>query len=184
VTQAVPVVAPTGDVAGGAEDAELVRRRWPEVLGTLERRRVTWTMVSQSATVASVEGGVLRLAFDNPALVSRFGAGDHAENLALAVRETLGLHVRVEAVGGPSAAAPARTVSAGVAAATGMTPVVTRAAKPAAASGKRTGAEPPLPTEPPDEYDEISDDDARDVEGQLTGAEAVAKLLGGTVVDN
>ena len=58
-TEAVPVVAPTGDVAGGAEDAELVRRRWPEVLGTLERRRVTWAMVSQTATVASIEDGVL-----------------------------------------------------------------------------------------------------------------------------
>ena len=129
---------------------------------------------------------MLRLAFDNPALVSRFGTGDHAENLALAVRETLGLHVRVEAVGGPSAAEPTRTVSAGVAAATGMTPVVTKAAQPAAASGRGTSPEPPLPTEPPadDEYDDISDDDVRDTEGQLTGAEAVAKLLGGTVISD
>ena len=101
--------AATPPVAGaGAGDTELVRRRWPEVLGTLERRRVTWAMVSQSAQVTSVEGGVLTLAFDNAALVQRFNGSDHAENVGLAVRETLGLQVRVEAAMGPGgpAAAP------------------------------------------------------------------------------
>ena len=180
-----PPVAPSGDVAGGAEDAELVRRRWQEVMGTLERRRVTWAMVSQSATVVSVDGGVMRLAFDNASLVSRFASGDHAENVALAVRETLGLHVRVEAVGGAPVTAAVPVVSAAVAAATGMTPVVTAAPAPPKASGrsKAQTAEPPLPTEAPSEED-MSDDDAMDEAGQLTGADAVAKLLGGTVVDD
>ena len=180
-----PPVAPSGDVAGGAEDAELVRRRWQEVMGTLERRRVTWAMVSQSATVVSVDGGVMRLAFDNASLVSRFASGDHAENVALAVRETLGLHVRVEAVGGAPVTAAVPVVSAAVAAATGMTPVVTAAPAPPKASGrsKARTAEPPLPTEAPSEED-MSDDDAMDEAGQLTGADAVAKLLGGTVVDD
>ena len=184
---AASVAAPTGDVAGGAEDAELVRRRWQEVMGTLERRRVTWAMVSQSATVVAVDSGVLRLAFDNASLVDRFTTGDHAENVALAVRETLGLHVRVESVGGAPATAQTPVVSAAVAAATGMTPIVTSAASPAKASGRgKASVEPPLPAEPPpwDVEPDISDDDATDVEGQLSGAEAVAKLLGGTVVDN
>jgi DNA polymerase-3 subunit gamma/tau len=141
-------------------------------------------MVSQTATVASVEGGVLRLAFDNPAIAGRFASGDHAENVALAIRETLGLHVRVEAAGGgPAITEPVHAVSAGIAAATGMTPVVTPAPKPAAASGRGKASEPPLPTAPPADFDEISDDDAADEAGQLTGAEAVAKLLGGTIVD-
>ena len=70
-----------------------------------------------------------------------------------------------------------------VATATGMTPVVTAAAKPVAPSGRtRPAAEPP--PEEPEPYDEISDDDATDAQGQLTGAEAVAKLLGGTVVES
>ena len=184
---AASVSAPTGDVAGGAEDAELVRRRWQEVMGTLERRRVTWAMVSQSATVVSVDSGALRLAFDNASLVARFTSGDHAENVALAVRETLGLHVRVEAVGGAPVTAKAPVVSAAVAAATGMTPIVTATASPAKASGRgKASDEPPLPAEPPpwDVEPDISDDDATDVAGQLSGAEAVAKLLGGTVVDN
>ena len=156
-------------------------------MGTLERRRVTWAMVSQSATVVSVDSGALRLAFDNASLVARFTTGDHAENVALAVRETLGLHVRVEAVGGAPVTAQAPVVSAAVAAATGMTPIVTAAPSPAKASGRgKASVEPPLPTEPPpwDVEPDISDDDATDVEGQFSGAEAVAKLLGGTVVEN
>ena len=157
-------------------------------MGTLERHRVSWAMVSQSATVASVDGGTMRLSFDNASLVARFSSGDHAENVALAVRETLGLHVRVEAVGGAPATAPVAAVSAAVAAATGMTPVVTAAPTPAKASGrsKAPAAEPPPATEPPpwDVEPDISDDDATDVAGQLSGAEAVAKLLGGTVVDS
>jgi len=161
----------------------MVRRRWPEVLGTLERHRVTWAMVSQSAAVASVDGGVLRLAFDNAPLAGRFAAGDHAENVSLAIRETLGLHVRVEAAGGLASTEEIRAVSPGVAAATGMTPVVTAPAKPASASGRAKLAEPPPPTDEPEPFDEISDDDEAD-EAQLTGAEAVAKLLGGTVVEN
>jgi len=140
-------------------------------------------MVSQSAAVASVDAGVLRLAFDNAPLAGRFSAGDHAENVALAVRETLGLQVRVEASGGSAPTAEIRAVSPGVAAATGMTPVVTQASKPAAASGRAKAAEPPPPADEPEPFDEISDDDEPD-EAQLTGAEAVAKLLGGTVVEN
>lgn len=153
-----PVRAPTGDVADGPADSELVRRRWPEVLGTLERRRVTWAMVSQSAQVGAIEAGVLKLAFDNPALASRFGAGPHAENLALAVRETLGLHVRVEPVVGP-----AEPVS------------------PPASTGSQ---EPPLPDEPPADHEDISDDDASAPTTKLSGADVIASMLGGTVVND
>jgi DNA polymerase-3 subunit gamma/tau len=171
-TDSVPadgeVRAPTGDIAGGPADSELVRRRWPEVLGTLERRRVTWAMVSQSAQVSSVEGGVLKLAFDNPAMAARFGAGAHSENLALAVRETLGLHVRVEPVVGPtepSAATP------------------TGASASAAASGA-SAQEPPLPQEPPAEHEDMADDDIAAPAAKLSGADVIASMLGGTVVDD
>ncbi|MBC7297772.1 MAG: DNA polymerase III subunit gamma and tau [Demequina sp.] len=163
-----PVRAPTGDVADGPADSELVRRRWPEVLGTLERRRVTWAMVSQSAQVASVEAGVLKVAFDNPAIASRFGAGAHAENLALAVRETLGLHVRVEPVVGP--AEPATS--------TGAVASARAAASPASAD------EPPLPDNAPVDDEEISDDDHAAPAAQLSGADVIASMLGGTVVED
>jgi DNA polymerase III subunit gamma/tau len=165
VTDAVR--APTGDVADGPADSELVRRRWPEVLGTLERRRVTWAMVSQSAQVGAVEGGVLKLAFDNPALASRFGAGPHAENLALAVRETLGLHVRVEPVVGPAEPASPHT-----------------SATPSTTPSATTASEPPMPEEPPVDHEDISDDDASAPAAQLSGADVIASMLGGTVVDD
>ncbi|NYI42520.1 DNA polymerase III subunit gamma and tau [Demequina lutea] len=164
------VRAPTGDVASGPEDAALVRRRWDEVLGTLERRRVTWTMVKQSGQVASVEGGVLKLAFDNPALAARFSAGAHAENVALAVRETLGLHVRVEGVVGPAG-------GAGV-------PVTSSA--PHGASQRASGAssEPPMPDEPPSDDEDMSADDAQAPSAHLTGADVIASMLGGTIIND
>ncbi|WP_084039180.1 DNA polymerase III subunit gamma and tau [Demequina sp. NBRC 110053] len=209
-----PVRAPTGDVAGGAEDAELVRRRWPEVLGTLERRRVTWSMVSQSAQVASVDGGVLTLAFDNAALASRFTGSAHAENVALAVRETLGLHVRVEAVEGPGGArppaapSPAHAPSVASAPPPSASPATSATVGAAGAGAALAGAavaadEPPPWDEPPvddepsedapsrgsasaidDAHEDISPDDERAPDAQLSGADVVAQLLGGTVVDD
>lgn len=144
-------------------------------------------MVSQSAQVVNMEAGALRLSFDTPALATRFGTGDHAENVALAVRETLGLHVRVEVVGGAPVPQGHQSVSPAVAAATGMTPVVTQAAKPAAASGRsvKAATQPQAASEPPpwDEEPETSDDDAPLEGAELSGADAVAKLLGGTVVE-
>ncbi len=159
--------------AGGAGDAELLRRRWSEVLGTLERRRVTWSMVSQSAQVASVEGGVLTLAFDNSALAGRFTGSSHAENVALAVRETLGLQLRVEATTGPvtpaaRAAVPASGMAAGAVAGTTAT--------------MSAPAYDEVPPEP-DEEEVISADDAQAPDSQLTGADVVAQMLGGTIIE-
>ena len=176
-----PVRAPTGDVASGPEDAELVRRRWAEVLGSLERRRVTWAMVSQSAQVAGLDGGVLRLAFDNGALAARFAGGEHPENVALAVRETLGLHVRVEAIAGPGAETGSIPMAQP---STSSMPVVSEA--PATARGHLSAvpdAEPDPEPDATDDHHEIDPDDAPAPSAELTGAEAVAKLLGGTIVD-
>ena len=129
-------------------------------------------MVSQSAQVASVEGGVLTLAFDNSALAGRFTGSSHAENVALAVRETLGLQVRVEATTGP--------VSPG-----------TRAAVPAAGASGAAGAgvaaftvpaDDDVPPEPDDE-EVISEHDAQAPDSQLSGADVVAQMLGGTIIE-
>src|SRR5690606_3999189 len=100
--------APTGE-SGSDDGVDVLRRRWPEVLETLGRlRRVTWTLVSQDAQVAELEGGVLRLAFSTPPLATTFRSGPHAELVQQAVHETLGLQVRVEpAVGDPRPVVPA-----------------------------------------------------------------------------
>ncbi|WP_062200337.1 DNA polymerase III subunit gamma and tau [Demequina salsinemoris] len=167
--------APTS--AGGAEDTELVRRRWPEVLGTLERHRVTWAMVSQSAQVGRLDGGVLHLVFDAPALAGRFGTGPHAENVALAVRETLGLKVRVE---GAHGVAPAGTTATPASSSprSAMTSPTTAAAAPSAPSA------PAAPSAPEDEYEDISDDDESADDSASAGVEVVTKLLGGRIVES
>lgn len=197
ITASEPVVAPTGDIAGGSQDSELVRRRWAEVLGTLEKRRVTWALVSANSQVIGVESGVLTLGFDNPAIASRFTGGQHAENVALAVRETLGLHVRVDAVVGPAGSGASAARSS--APATSATPVASRqvpapsggnsGASAVLAGGAASGAqasanEPPLPTEPPYDEEDISPDDEVVPTSQASGADVIASLLGGTVVDD
>lgn len=200
-----PATTPATGPAGGAADTELVRRRWPEVLGTLERWRVTWTLVSQNAQVSSVEDGALSLAVANPNLVSMLDGGKHAENLQLAIRETLGMQLRITAFAGPVAAtqaSPARAASPSAAAAAppaAATPTA-RPSSPASPASPATGATPratasapppwdvppdlPPDVEPPFDEEEISADDARAEDSQLSGAEVVAKMLGGTIVED
>ncbi len=90
-----------------AAEAEMVRRRWPEVLQTLRGLRMaSWALVSQNAQVASVEADVVRLAFTTPQLAQTFRTGPHAEHVRRALHETLGLDVRVEPVLAPSGGDP------------------------------------------------------------------------------
>jgi DNA polymerase-3 subunit gamma/tau len=167
----------------GASDTELLRRRWPEVLGTLERRRVTWVLVSQSAQVASIERGEVRLAFSSPQLGVRFMEGNHAENVALAIRETLGLPVTVVVA---DSSAPSSTTQP--IASTGGLRVSVPTRTDAATSDSASSA--PTPSGTASDSDgvlEVEDDaapeDAPAPDSQLSGPEVIAKLLGGTVVD-
>ncbi|WP_372594107.1 DNA polymerase III subunit gamma and tau [Actinotalea sp.] len=102
---AAPAAAATsGPAAGPAPEAEMVRRRWPEVLQTLRGvRRSTWVLVSENAQVAAVEGGLVSLAFTTPQLATTFRTGPHGDHVRNALRETLGLDVRVESVIAPAA---------------------------------------------------------------------------------
>jgi len=237
--------ASSSDVADGPEDSELVRRRWDEVLGTLERRRVTWVLVKQSAQVAGIANGILTLAFDGAPLASRFASGNHAENVALAVRETLGLHVRVEGVAGPAGSVrptasvtSAATMAAPVASSAPPTesipthPATSAIPQPPASATPPWDDVPPLEEEPPghehaarsrpsrfpapaptartapaepappaspaaiagsaksssaapwDDDEEVSDDDDSAPDAGLTGADMVAKMLGGKVIED
>jgi DNA polymerase-3 subunit gamma/tau len=174
--------------ASASEDAEQLRRRWAEVLGTLERRRVTWVLVSQSAQVARVEDGQVHLAFSSPQLAERFNGGQHAENVSLAIRETLGLQVRVV---GDGAGTDSRR------------PATTSATPPAPQEPRTTAPPTPAPTaasrdpqrEPSDAAspsspgtaateDEASDSDDAAPGTSLTGPEVIATMLGGTVVED
>ncbi len=134
-------------------------------------------MVSQSAQVARLDGGVLHLAFDSPALASRFGTGPHGENVALAVRETLGLKVRVEGAHGvaaPASAAPAPSTPA---------PTSSAASGMSAATAPSAPSAPAPRQQPDDDYEDISDDDASADDASTAGVDVVTKLLGGRVVE-
>ena len=87
---------PVAPVIAGL-DAELVRRRWPEVLQTLKGLRMaTWVLVDQNAQVAEVTADKVTLGFTTPQLATTFRTGPHAQNVQRALHETLGLDIRVE----------------------------------------------------------------------------------------
>ncbi|UNX55217.1 DNA polymerase III subunit gamma and tau [Georgenia sp. TF02-10] len=101
----------TADPAG--DDAELIRRRWPEVVATLARlKRTSWILVSQNAQAGEVVGGALQLIFSTPGLATAFRGGQHAEHVQRALNESLGVRLRVEAVV-RDAPGPAQTAGAG-----------------------------------------------------------------------
>jgi DNA polymerase-3 subunit gamma/tau len=98
--RSMPEPAPAPAAASQAESAvttETVRRRWPEVLGSLAAARVTWSLVGPNAQVASLEGNTLKLGFAAPGLARTFSNARHTSAVEEAVYQTLGIRVRVEA---------------------------------------------------------------------------------------
>ena len=187
VPQVPPAPAGAPLESSGVGDAELLRRRWAEVLGTLERRRVTWVLVSQSAQVARVDGTEVHLAFASPQLAERFNGGQHAENVALAIRETLGLEVRVVGEADGSAAAPSRGGSAATSPRIAPAPPevgAPEAPSPAAPGAMPASAAPPEPPRTAATEDEAADGDASAPDAHLTGPEVIAHMLGGTIVED
>ncbi len=95
--------AATEPSSGSSEvTAELVRRRWDEVVANLSSP-VTRALVGPNAQVASLSGGVLRIAFDAEGMARTFSAQPrHVDAVVDAVFQTLGVQVRLEAtVGAP-----------------------------------------------------------------------------------
>jgi DNA polymerase-3 subunit gamma/tau len=77
---------------------------WPDVLDKLSGlRRTSWTLVSQNAQVASLEGSRLVLAFSSAGLRDTFARGAHPELVRQAVIDAIGLDCTVEAIVDPSA---------------------------------------------------------------------------------
>ncbi|MBC7550265.1 MAG: DNA polymerase III subunit gamma and tau [Cellulomonas sp.] len=120
-SKTTPAPAPTegaraASSAVGGMETEVLRRRWAEVLATLNKlRKATWALVSQNAQVGELTSTTLTLTFAVPGLATAFRSGVHAEMVQRAVRETLGFDVRVEGVlAESSAGAPAeQTPSSG-----------------------------------------------------------------------
>jgi len=104
----------TSPARPGVMDTETLRQYWPDVLEAVKgERRVAW-MLLNSASVDSLEGGVLTVAFNREGEAKGFATSGHDQVLTGVLGTMLGLTVRVRAVvgtgGGPRSggrAAPA-----------------------------------------------------------------------------
>ncbi|PWH06299.1 DNA polymerase III subunit gamma and tau [Brachybacterium endophyticum] len=107
--QAPPQSGPTSDVStaapgdgggqSGGDGAQQVRENWSAILDALQQiRRPAWALVSQHASVASLNDSQLTISFRSSGLLNAFGRGTGAENLAQAVRKILHMDVTVQAV--------------------------------------------------------------------------------------
>lgn len=183
-----------------AADSNMVRQRWPEVLETLTHiRRASWVLVAQSATVGEISGGEMKLVFETTGLSKAFTSGHHDENVALAVKQTLGLDVRVTATVANSAAQPTSSPSAAPATTPPASATPPAHTTPASATPPtRTAPHPPTPDEPaysaappapvmppPEPYDEMADlEGSVDIDQPLEfGVPVIKRILGGRVVD-
>ena len=112
-------VAPAAASAtsGGADQhTEALRRRWPEVLETLKSvRRATWTLVDQHAQIARLSADTLFLSFSSPGLLNAFNGRGGADQVQIAIKQTLDFDVRVEGQIGSAEAAPVAPAPAQVA---------------------------------------------------------------------
>jgi DNA polymerase-3 subunit gamma/tau len=125
-------------VRAGAIDADLLRERWPDVLDAVRgQRRIAWMLLGP-ATVESLEGGVLTVAFPKEGEAKGFASSGCDQVLASTLTTLLGLNVRVRAVVGSGSAGSASRAPARSAAAQAPAP----ATEPAS---------PPEPDDPPDQ---------------------------------
>jgi DNA polymerase III subunit gamma/tau len=110
--------APANGAGGGADrpagsrtpDADRVRDRWPEILDAVRHRsRVAWVQLS-SATVDTLQDGILTLIFAQQGTATGFSAHRSDEDLSQVLEQVLGINPRIKAV---SAAAREGSTAAG-----------------------------------------------------------------------
>ena len=98
---AAPATAAT--VSGGLGLVD-VRRLWPDVLDAVKvMRRYAWVMLSQNASVHSLDGTTLTIALVNAGARDSFVGNGANEILRQALIDKLGVDWRVEAIVDPSA---------------------------------------------------------------------------------
>ncbi|HVX70153.1 MAG TPA: DNA polymerase III subunit gamma and tau [Mycobacteriales bacterium] len=100
---AVPAAAP------GAIDLPALRRLWDSVLDAIKTQSRTAHALMMSSQIESLDGNNLVVAFSSQSLASRFAA-DVAPTLTQALKEVVGIDLRVTATGG-GAPAPRSTGS-------------------------------------------------------------------------
>ena len=148
-------VRPAVSARPGIIDADTLRQRWPDVLEAVKsERRVAW-MLLNTASVDSLEAGVLTVAFAREGQAKGFAASGHDQVLIGVLATMLGLKVRVRAavgtVSGSHGGRPAPADPASRAGASGPA-AAPSAARPAGASDRQSGMadRPDGSADPPD----------------------------------
>jgi DNA polymerase-3 subunit gamma/tau len=206
---AEPVVAAAP--AGGL-DVSAVRRSWPDILEVVKRKsRVAWMVLMEGVQVASLEGTVLTLAFENEGKRRGFTGGGRDTVVREALNEFLGVDWRIDTVTGGAAAPAVTAVPAPPTATAGRTaaaraeptprpPAENPPAKRPAGNdpvGKEPGGGPvadtppaaPVPAVPPspapfDESDEVDPEGDANAEAdeEHSGMALIQRELGGQVI--
>jgi DNA polymerase-3 subunit gamma/tau len=93
---------PAAPVRSGAVDADTLRQRWPDILDAVrQERKVAWLLLNP-ASVDSLEGGVLTIAFPREGEAKGFSTSGHDQVLTEVLNRMLGLSVRVRGIVGGS----------------------------------------------------------------------------------
>ncbi|MET8071823.1 hypothetical protein ABZU86_19710 [Streptomyces sp. NPDC005271] len=86
-----------------AQGAVQVRQMWPDILEAVKnRRRFTWILLSQNATVSGFDGTTLQLGFSNAGARDSFVGGGSEDVLRQALSDAIGVQWRIEAIVDPS----------------------------------------------------------------------------------
>ena len=96
--RSAPAVKPTGPI-----DLLGVRRLWPEIIENVKaRRRLTWSLISAGAQVASMDDKVMAVSLSNSGARDSFMRSGSDEILRQAIIDVVGLDRRIEAIVDPS----------------------------------------------------------------------------------
>jgi DNA polymerase-3 subunit gamma/tau len=101
-TEATPVVAPKAHVPGNFDIAAL-RRAWPDVIEDVKkRRRLTWSLLSASAQVMSVDENAITIGIVNAGAKESFERSESDVILRNAFIDVVGLDRKIAVVVDPS----------------------------------------------------------------------------------
>jgi DNA polymerase-3 subunit gamma/tau len=166
---AATVEAPTAAAPPGTLDVAALRRLWDSVLDAVKQRSRTAHALMLSSQIESLDDRTLTLSFKTPTLASRF-ANDVADFVTEALREVVGIDLKLRAVSATSAAPAA-----------GQTRVKAGGAAPAGSS-QPEAERVPDPNPEPDEID-ITGADGPAVQDPSDAALSLVKeSLGGQVI--
>jgi len=96
---------PAGSGRAGAPDADELRNRWPDVLDAIrDTSKVAWILLGK-ASVESVEGDVITMAFDSEGNAKGFASSGSDGYLANVLERMFGARPVIRATANPAAAA-------------------------------------------------------------------------------